>query len=338
MHPTYSRIIRTQMSSLARYFGLGDQTHRSLDDARMTLEVLKSCATVSLLDDILKETSRLTPSDTSCGESDPSDITTLISKTHIGTDEAKTGRHQDESTPPPDPHYKKYRRLQLGFIIFFSFFVTPRSAVQNSRTNSTVEICSLDTHAKMNLYERDGHNEPSDTSNSSRKKNMKRLGGGGLSLQTFANLKSKNSHYNPAFIKKQKEFYKNAKYVSKFRKSMKQHDKEVKLQSFREEDETGDSSRVVGDDDKRKGKSHKRIGVDEVYKQTREVMEKARMEREAALQAKREAKEEAESLRRVAKGKMMRKTRHGQPVMKYRIEHLLESIKKSAENDGSRTA
>ncbi|KAF3525814.1 hypothetical protein F2Q69_00046782 [Brassica cretica] len=31
-------------------------------------------------DDILKETSRLTPSDTSCGESDPSDITTLISK------------------------------------------------------------------------------------------------------------------------------------------------------------------------------------------------------------------------------------------------------------------
>ncbi|WZZ41464.1 hypothetical protein YC2023_037723 [Brassica napus] len=136
----------------------------------------------------------------------------------------------------------------------------------------------------------------------------------------------------------QKEFYKNAKYVSKFRKSMKQHDKEVKLQSFREEDETGDSSRVVGDDDKRKGKSHKRIGVDEVYKQTREVMEKARMEREAALQAKREAKEEAESLRRVAKGKMMRKTRHGQPVMKYRIEHLLESIKKSAENDGSRTA
>ncbi|KAG2297503.1 hypothetical protein Bca52824_044172 [Brassica carinata] len=33
-----------------------------------------------LQDDILKETSRLTPSDTSCGESDPSDITTLISK------------------------------------------------------------------------------------------------------------------------------------------------------------------------------------------------------------------------------------------------------------------
>nr|VDC91782.1 unnamed protein product [Brassica oleracea] len=231
-----------------------------------------------------------------------------------------------------------YKLLSLNTISAHSF-QGKKASDMNSRTNSIVEICSLDIHAKMNFYERDGHNEPYDTSNSSRKKNMKRLGGGGLSLQTFANLKSKNSHYNPAFIKKQTEFYKNAKYVSKFRESMKQHDKEVKLQSFREEeDETGESSKVVGDDDKRKGNSHKRIGVEEVYKQTREDMEKSRIEREAALQAKKEAKEEAESRRRVAKGKMMRKTRHGQPVMKYRIEHLLESIKKSAENDSSRTA
>ncbi|KAF8087409.1 hypothetical protein N665_0587s0015 [Sinapis alba] len=174
-----------------------------------------------------------------------------------------------------------------------------------------------------NFDHRDGQQESDDTRNSSRRKNMKRLGGGGLSLQTFANLKSKNSHYNPSFIKKQKEFYKNAKYVSKFRKSMKQ-------QSFHQEVDDGD-------DDKHKVKSHKRIGVEEVYKQTREEMEKARMEREAAFQVKKEAKEEAESRRKAAKGKMMRKTRHGQPVMKYRIEHLLESIKKSAENDGTRT-
>ncbi|KAL0712104.1 hypothetical protein Bca4012_019082 [Brassica carinata] len=101
-----------KMSSLARYFGLGDQTHRSLDDARMTLEVLKLCATVSLLDDIVKETRGLTPSDTSCCESDPVDITTLISKTHIGTDEAKTGRQQDESTPSPDPDAKNEALLK----------------------------------------------------------------------------------------------------------------------------------------------------------------------------------------------------------------------------------
>ncbi|XP_013616230.1 PREDICTED: rRNA-processing protein FYV7 [Brassica oleracea var. oleracea] len=185
-----------------------------------------------------------------------------------------------------------------------------------------------------NFHQRDEHDTDTRKSETKRNKNMKRLGGGGLSLQTFANLKSKNSHYNPAFIKKQKEFYKNAKYVSKFRKSLKQqnsHEKdEMKMQSFHEEDETGESSSKVVN----KGKSHKRIGVEEVYKQTREEMEKARREREEAFQAKKQAKEEAESRRKAAKGKMMRKTRHGQPVMKYRIEHLLESIKKSAENDG----
>ncbi|ESQ37999.1 hypothetical protein EUTSA_v10028994mg [Eutrema salsugineum] len=186
-----------------------------------------------------------------------------------------------------------------------------------------------------NFYQRD--QQENDTSNSSksmetkRRKNMKRLGGGGLSLETFANLKSKNSRYNPALIKKQREFYKNAKYVSKFRKSVKQ-------QNLHGNDEAGESSKVDDDDDKQKGKFHKRIGLEEVYKQTREEMEKARKEREAAIQAKKEAKEEAEARRKVAKGKMMRKTRHGQPVMKYRIEHLLESIKKSAGIDGSRTA
>ncbi|CAA7047055.1 unnamed protein product [Microthlaspi erraticum] len=178
-----------------------------------------------------------------------------------------------------------------------------------------------------------GTTNSSKSSGLNRRKNMKRLGGGGLSLQTFANMKSQNSHYNPAQIKKQKEFYKNAKYVSKFRKSMKQ-------QNFHNKDETGESSSKVdddGDDDKQKVKSNKRIGVEEVYKQTREEMEKARMEREAEIKAKKEAKAEAEAKRKLAKGKMMRKTQHGQPVMKYRIEHLLEQIKKS-NNGGSSTA
>ncbi|CAH8337464.1 unnamed protein product [Eruca vesicaria subsp. sativa] len=108
-----------KMASLARYFGLGNQTHRSLDDARMTLEVLKLCATVSLLrsivPDILAETIRLSPSDTSCCEpSDSSDVTTLISKTHIETDKAKNGRQQqDESTPSPDPDAKDEALLKL---------------------------------------------------------------------------------------------------------------------------------------------------------------------------------------------------------------------------------
>ncbi|VVB13630.1 unnamed protein product [Arabis nemorensis] len=50
-----------KMATLATYFGLGKQTHRSLDDVRMNLEVLKYCATVlfleSSLPDVLVENS-----------------------------------------------------------------------------------------------------------------------------------------------------------------------------------------------------------------------------------------------------------------------------------------
>ncbi|KVI08224.1 hypothetical protein Ccrd_013405 [Cynara cardunculus var. scolymus] len=46
--------------------------------------------------------------------------------------------------------------------------------------------------------------------------------GGGLSLKAFANAKTKTDGYNAALIKKQREFYKNAKYVNKYKKSLKQ--------------------------------------------------------------------------------------------------------------------
>ncbi|OAY35880.1 protein NEN4 [Manihot esculenta] len=39
-----------KMATLASYFGLGQQKHRSLDDVRMNLEVLKHCATVLFLE------------------------------------------------------------------------------------------------------------------------------------------------------------------------------------------------------------------------------------------------------------------------------------------------
>ncbi|KAF3975622.1 hypothetical protein CMV_001130 [Castanea mollissima] len=42
-----------KMASLATYFGLGRQKHRSLDDVRMNLEVLKHCATVLFLESSL---------------------------------------------------------------------------------------------------------------------------------------------------------------------------------------------------------------------------------------------------------------------------------------------
>ncbi|XP_040990493.1 protein NEN1-like [Juglans microcarpa x Juglans regia] len=45
-----------KMATLASYFGLGQQTHRSLDDVRMNLEVLKYCATVLFLESSLPDT------------------------------------------------------------------------------------------------------------------------------------------------------------------------------------------------------------------------------------------------------------------------------------------
>ncbi|KAJ0048424.1 hypothetical protein Pint_16880 [Pistacia integerrima] len=44
-----------KMATLAQYFELGQQTHRSLDDVRMNLEVLKHCATVLFLESILPD-------------------------------------------------------------------------------------------------------------------------------------------------------------------------------------------------------------------------------------------------------------------------------------------
>ncbi|VVB17612.1 unnamed protein product [Arabis nemorensis] len=44
-----------KMATLAAYFGLGNQTHRSLDDVRMNFEVLKYCATVLFLESSLPD-------------------------------------------------------------------------------------------------------------------------------------------------------------------------------------------------------------------------------------------------------------------------------------------
>ncbi|VFQ70157.1 unnamed protein product [Cuscuta campestris] len=44
-----------KMATLAEYFGLGQQKHRSLDDVRMNLEVLKHCATVLFLEATLPD-------------------------------------------------------------------------------------------------------------------------------------------------------------------------------------------------------------------------------------------------------------------------------------------
>ncbi|XP_062115952.1 protein NEN4 [Humulus lupulus] len=56
-HKFGKRAGNMKMATLADYFGLGQQKHRSLDDVRMNLEVLKHCATVLFLEASLPSTS-----------------------------------------------------------------------------------------------------------------------------------------------------------------------------------------------------------------------------------------------------------------------------------------
>ncbi|KAI3449545.1 hypothetical protein Pfo_006210 [Paulownia fortunei] len=159
------------------------------------------------------------------------------------------------------------------------------------------------------------------------KKNMQRLGGrGGLSLESFANAKTRNENYNPSVIKKQREFYKNAKYVQKYKRSLKQQE-QLNIPSTAErplEGENGTNKGGYVNQNKRSKKNARSLR--ELYEKKHEEEEKARMEREAMIQAKKEEKQQAEARRRALKEKMFKKTKSGQPVMKYRIEHLLETI------------
>ncbi|XP_027367121.1 stress response protein NST1-like [Abrus precatorius] len=161
-------------------------------------------------------------------------------------------------------------------------------------------------------------------------KNMSRLGGNGLSLNAFANAKSKNNPYNPSLIKKQREFYKNAKNVNKFKKLLKQQHLQsdhCSTQSLIENE-----NEPKEDKDMSEGRRKKKISafsLEELYKKQHVEKEKERMEREAFVRAKKEEREKAEARRKAMREKMLKKTRTGQPVMKYRIEHLLESIQGS---------
>ncbi|CAN1199926.1 hypothetical protein LINPERPRIM_LOCUS43396 [Linum perenne] len=187
-----------------------------------------------------------------------------------------------------------------------------------------------------------------------KKKNLLRLtgrsgGGGGLSLETFANIKSTNGSYNPSIIKKKREFYKNAKYVSKFKKQLKQENYQPQPSSSFAFTEGGDDAGEASESTKRNKKNSSEIdnrsskknkgtknpySLKQIYDKQHEETEKARMEKDAIMKAKQVERARAEARRKATKGMMFKKTRHGQPVMKYRIEHLLQSIQGSNPSSG----
>ncbi|CAN0899059.1 hypothetical protein LINGRAHAP2_LOCUS20045 [Linum grandiflorum] len=193
-----------------------------------------------------------------------------------------------------------------------------------------------------------------------KKKNLQRLagrsgGGGGLSLETFANIKSttnNNNNYNPSIIKKKREFYKNAKYVSKFKKQLKQENYQPQPSLAFTEDriDAGEASesmkrnkkngphddgngsgegRQIARSNKKNKEQKNPYSLKQLYEKQREEAEKVKMEKDVIFKAKQVERARAEAKRKATKEVMFKKTRHGQPVMKYRIEHLLQSIQGS---------
>ncbi|XP_021867087.1 uncharacterized protein [Spinacia oleracea] len=167
------------------------------------------------------------------------------------------------------------------------------------------------------------------------KKNMQRLGGTGLSLEAFANAKSRQNSYNPALLKKKREFYRNAKHVNKYKKLLKQQN-QPNDQSISVEPDEVNESRVTGETSKEDKKSRKgSYSLQDLYVKKHEEQEKARMERDSFFKARKEEKDKAESRRKDLREKMFKRTRKGQPVMKYRIEQILETLQGSTSTSTS---
>ncbi|KAL4038775.1 hypothetical protein IC575_002400 [Cucumis melo] len=166
--------------------------------------------------------------------------------------------------------------------------------------------------------------------NTNKHNNIKRLGGKGLSLEAFANAKSTTDYYNPALIKKQREFYKNAKHVNKYKKLVKHQNQQNERPSsstvglVEGENETKFENQTNGRCGKERNKGVPSLQA--LYERKHEEKEKARMEKEAIIAAKKEERERAKARRNSTREKMFKRTQKGQPVMKYRIEHLLETI------------
>ncbi|KAH7550704.1 hypothetical protein JRO89_XS13G0252000 [Xanthoceras sorbifolium] len=98
-------LLSVQMATLATYFGLGQQSHRSLDDVRMNLEVLKYCATVlfleSSLPDIFTVNSWVSPNATTRSRSNIKSSPGGTSQNH-NTPSSRMKFEDAQNLSPPD--------------------------------------------------------------------------------------------------------------------------------------------------------------------------------------------------------------------------------------------
>ncbi|KAL1196788.1 Protein NEN1 [Cardamine amara subsp. amara] len=104
-----------KMATLATYFGLGKQTHRSLDDVRMNLEVLKYCATVLFLESSLPDVfvdSSVSPGTTSSRRRLNASSSQDSSNAVIGS--LRLPPISENSAVQPDPFYMNVLRNEMA--------------------------------------------------------------------------------------------------------------------------------------------------------------------------------------------------------------------------------
>ncbi|BBM99108.1 hypothetical protein MPTK1_1g18770 [Marchantia polymorpha subsp. ruderalis] len=188
----------------------------------------------------------------------------------------------------------------------------------------------------------------------------KKLGGGGLSLEAFVGAKSKPA-INPAQIREHREFYQNAKKVNQYKKIVKQLNEQGQVSGAETREQVRDEVRdaVEGSRAPKKAgairkplfikgnqslqfKMQRKIekrqreerGPTQLEKLSEEVQskkqeeERERREREEQFSREKDAREKAKRQRKEAQNKMRKKTGRGQPVMKHRMQHLLETLQR----------
>uniref|UniRef100_A0A1J3IAW4 Protein NEN1 n=1 Tax=Noccaea caerulescens TaxID=107243 RepID=A0A1J3IAW4_NOCCA len=129
-----------KMATLATYFGLGKQTHRSLDDVRMNLEVLKYCATVLFLESSLPDV----PLDNSVSPE------TTSSRRHLSASSSREGNTVtsslrlpsigENSVAQPDPFNMSLLRNEVasGNNLQSDILMEEEEEEQNQPSNSVV--------------------------------------------------------------------------------------------------------------------------------------------------------------------------------------------------------
>ncbi|KAK4781701.1 hypothetical protein SAY86_015803 [Trapa natans] len=142
-----------KMASLATYFGIGQQKHRSLDDVRMNLEVVKCCATVlfleSSLPDIFTSSSWVSPNVTTRNRSNGKLSPTTL---NVGNNKSNSSQRLGVEASPSSSMNKKLEEI-------FSLLAISNEEPDNT-TLSRMSPFRDETKAELKRLEADDLDSP----------------------------------------------------------------------------------------------------------------------------------------------------------------------------------